>query len=240
MNQRYIGIIGAMDEEIHELLQRMENVAQKNIQSTTYYTGTINQTPIVVCKSGVGKVNAAICTQIMIDTFQVEAVLFTGVAGAVDPDLDIGDLVISSECQYHDMDASKLGFAKGEIPYQETSVFLADPDWINWAKKAGAKLDGVNVKVGKVVSGDQFISDPAKVSELREQFSASCVEMEGAAVAHVCHFNRVPYVVIRSISDRADHSADVNFVEFVRLAADRSCHMVTEMLRLRANEGKSA
>lgn len=240
MHQGNIGIIGAMNEEIHELLNQMKDVNTKTVRSITYYTGIIGDTPVVVCKSGVGKVNAAICTQIMIDTFHVEAVLFTGVAGALDPDLDIGDLVISSECQYHDMDASVLGFAKGTIPYQETSVFPAHPTWIEWAKKAGSKLDEVQVKVGKVVSGDQFISDPAKVAELKEQFSAACVEMEGASVAHVCHFNQVPYVVIRSISDRADHSAHVNFVEFVQVAADRSCRMVTEILRLRSKEAQNA
>jgi adenosylhomocysteine nucleosidase len=178
-------------------------------------------------------VNAALCTQVLIDRFQVQAIVFTGVAGALDPKLEIGDIVVSTECQEHDVDASALGFAKGTIPYQEVSVYPADSKWIDWAVKAGETLEGVQVVQGKVLSGDQFISDLGKVKELREQMEGTCVEMEGAAVAHVAHLAGIPYVVIRSMSDRADHSADVNFAEFTQLAAKRSSEMVCRMLSLR-------
>ncbi|MGA9174724.1 MAG: 5'-methylthioadenosine/adenosylhomocysteine nucleosidase [Thermoactinomyces sp.] len=231
-----IGLIGAMDEEIASLLEKMDQVETQKVYHTTYYTGIIKDTPVVVCKSGVGKVNGAICTQILIDRFHVEAVIFTGVAGALHPDLDIGDLVISTECQQHDLDASALGFPKGTIPFQETSVFPADPQLIRWAVKAGETLEGVRVRLGKVLSGDQFISDINKGAELREQLNGDCVEMEGAAVAHVCHLSGIPYVVIRSMSDRADHSADVNFAEFTKLAAERSSALVTKILEQRTQE----
>lgn len=231
--EKRIGIIGAMDEEIASLLHLMDNVRPHTYYRMTYYEGWLEGTPVVLCKSGVGKVNAALCTQILIDRFQVEAIVFTGVAGALDPKLNIGDIVVSTECQEHDMDASALGFAKGTIPFQDVSVFPADSHWMDWAVKAGETLEGVQVVQGKVLSGDQFVSDPEKVKELREQMEGTCVEMEGAAVAHVAWLAGVPYVVIRSMSDQADHSADVNFEEFTQLAAQRSSEIVCRMLSLR-------
>jgi adenosylhomocysteine nucleosidase len=231
-NKKVIGIIGAMDSEIAKLLDEMGEVQTEEFQGICYHRGMLSGVPAVVTKSGVGKVNAAVCTQLLIDRFSVNAVIFTGVAGALHPDLDIEDIVISTECQQHDIDASVLGFPKGTIPFQEVSVFPADRQLIEWAKLAGKRIEGVKVVVGKVLSGDQFISDPAKVAELRDEFHGVCVEMEGAAVAHVCHLANVPYVVIRSMSDRADHSAHVNFVEFTERAAERSCAIVRGMLEL--------
>lgn len=228
-----IGIIGAMDEEIAQLLDEMEAVERQSIYHTTYYTGTLHATPVVLCKSGVGKVNAAICTQTLIERFQVQTVLFTGVAGALHPELNIGDIVISTACQQHDIDASAVGFAKGTVPFQEVSIFPADPALVVWATEAGRSIKGVNVMTGKVLSGDQFISDVNRVRELREQFDGVCVEMEGAAVAHVCYLAGIPYVVIRSMSDRADHTAHANFAEFTEMASKRSAQMIREILRLR-------
>jgi adenosylhomocysteine nucleosidase len=230
-----IGIIGAMDEEIARLLDEMGHVASETVQGITYHRGILRETPVVVCKSGVGKVNAAVCTQLLIDRYKVEAVVFTGVAGALHPSLDIGDLVISTECQQHDVDVTALGFPRGIIPFQEVSVFPADPEWVKLAKRAGERINGVKVITGKVLSGDQFISSVETVNKLREEFGGVCVEMEGAAVAHVCHLSGTPYVVIRSMSDRADHSAHVNFAEFTELAAERSCTMVCHMLSMRAS-----
>lgn len=231
--EKKIGIIGAMDEEIASLLRLMEDVRSHTHYQITYYEGRLEGTPVVLYKSGVGKVNAALCTQVLIDRFQVQAIVFTGVAGALDPKLEIGDIVVSTECQEHDVDVSALGFAKGIIPYQEVSVYPADSKWIGWAVKAGETLEGVQVIQGKVLSGDQFISDLGKVKELRGQMEGACVEMEGAAVAHVSHLAGIPYVVIRSMSDQADHSANVNFTEFTQLAAKRSSEMVCRMLSLR-------
>lgn len=220
-----------MDSEISRYLQEMEQRNSTTFQGITYYEGILCEVPVVVCKSGVGKVNAAICTQLLIDRFQVDSVIFTGVAGAVHPDLEIGDIVISTSCQQHDLDATPLGFAKGTIPFQETSIFPADEQLVAWAKDASALVEGAKVFTGKVLSGDQFISDVETVRDLREQFDGYCVEMEGAAVAHVCYLSEVPYVVIRSMSDRADQSAHINFVEFTELAAERSCSIVTQMLK---------
>ncbi|WP_124728046.1 5'-methylthioadenosine/adenosylhomocysteine nucleosidase [Staphylospora marina] len=230
MSTHVTGIIGAMDSEVAKLLEVMTEKETHVIQGITYHRGMLEGVPVVVTRSGVGKVNAAVCTQLLIDRFGVNAVIFTGVAGALHPDLDIGDIVISTDCQQHDIDASVLGFPRGTVPFQEVSVFPADETLIERAKQAGESIEGVTVATGRVLSGDQFISDPAKVKELREMFDGACVEMEGAAVAHVCHLAGVPYVVIRSMSDRADHSANVNFVEFTELAAERSCAIVRGML----------
>lgn len=236
MNKEVIGVIGAMDEEIASLLDKMNHVQSHTRFGIIYYQGILKETPVVLCKSGVGKVNAAVCTQILIDHFQVQAIIFTGVAGALDPQLDIGDIVVSAECQQHDMDASALGFPRGTIPFQEVSIFPADPDLVRWAVSAGKALSDVKIIPGKVLSGDQFISNPSTVKDLREQLQGSCVEMEGAAVAHVSWLAGVPYVVIRSISDRADHSAHVNFAEFTQLAANRSSEIVCHLLALRQKD----
>lgn len=225
-----IGIMGAMDSEITRFLDELTDQQVHHINGFVYYEGIMADRNVVITKSGVGKVNASICATTLITHFQVKSMIFTGVAGAVHPALEIGDIVISNECQYHDVDVTALGFARGVIPYQETSIFPADPTLIQWAVEAGKEIKGIQVKVGKVLSGDQFISSVDTVKSLREELQGACVEMEGAAVAHVCYMLDVPYVVIRSMSDRADHSAHVNFAEFTALAADRSCTMVHHLL----------
>jgi adenosylhomocysteine nucleosidase len=228
-----IGIIGAMQEEIALFLEEMERETTEKVAGIEYHVGTLAGVQVVLCQSGVGKVNAAVCTQAMIDRFQVDSVVFTGVAGAVDPALDIGDIVISESCQQHDMDVTALGLPKGQIPFQEVSIFEADPVWMQAAEEAAREVTEGKVITGKVISGDQFIASPSMVTLLREEFKAACVEMEGAAVAQVCHMNEIPFVVIRSMSDRADHSANINFAEFAQTAARRSNEMVKRMIQKR-------
>ncbi|GGF85404.1 5'-methylthioadenosine/S-adenosylhomocysteine nucleosidase [Paenibacillus albidus] len=222
------GIIGAMDEEIKLLLEGMQEKETTIKAGITYSTGTVFGQPVVLCKSGVGKVNAAVTTQILIDSFGVTQVLFTGVAGALHPELNIGDIVISSRCMQHDMDATALGFARGTIPYQEVSSFPADPELILQAEKACRELKQTYL-TGIVLSGDQFIASSDTVALLRDQLEGSCAEMEGAAVAQVCFMNNIPYLVIRSMSDKADGSAHVNFAEFTVAASERS-HAILERI----------
>lgn len=225
-----IGLMGAMDEEIALLLERVEGQNTVGYAGISFVTGRLHGKEVVVCKSGVGKVNAAATTQVLVDRFGVEAIWFTGVAGAVHPELNIGDIVISSSCQQHDVDVTALGFARGIIPYQDVSDFPADRKLIRLAEEACAKLcTDNNFIVGKVLSGDQFISNYDYVRELHETLDGACVEMEGAAVAQVCHMNEVPYVILRSMSDKADGTADVNFAEFTALAARRSFEILNEM-----------
>ncbi|MFC3748745.1 5'-methylthioadenosine/adenosylhomocysteine nucleosidase [Paenibacillus sp. GCM10012306] len=225
-----IGIIGAMDEEIQLMLEEIKNRETVVKAGISYHVGTIFDKPVVLCRSGIGKVNAAVTTQILHDSFGVSKVLFTGVAGAVHPDLNIGDIVISSECMQHDMDVTPLGYQKGIIPDQEVSSFPADADLIALAEKSCRELN-CHYEIGKVLSGDQFIASREVVASLRQEMNGACVEMEGAAVAQVCFMNDTPFVVIRSMSDRADGSAEVNYKEFTIEASQRSHAILAQMLQ---------
>jgi adenosylhomocysteine nucleosidase len=225
------GIIGAMEQEVDRIRPELTETETRVIAGIRFDTGNWHGKPVVLCRSGVGKVNAAVCTQMLIDRFGAGRVLFTGVAGATDPGLEIGDLVISSDCVQHDMDVRPLGFERGVIPYADQSVFPADPELVQLAGEISRQLFDCKVKIGRVMSGDQFIADKEKVRELHEAFGGACIEMEGAAVAQVCAMNGVPYVVIRSMSDKADGSAHVNFPEFVGMAAERSYRLTSAMVQ---------
>ncbi|WNR46536.1 5'-methylthioadenosine/adenosylhomocysteine nucleosidase [Paenibacillus roseipurpureus] len=231
MSWNKIALIGAMNEEIELLVAHMTDVRETVKAGITFREGTYFGKDVVVCRTGVGKVNAAVTTQILIDQFKVEAVIFTGVAGALAPELNIGDLVISTECVQHDMDVTALGYAKGVIPYEENSVFEADRTLVELAAVAGEKLFPGKVKQGRVLSGDQFIASREVVAGLHQELSGVCVEMEGASVAQVCGMNGIPYVVLRSMSDKADGSAHVNFAEFTVIASENSYKMVEEMIK---------
>lgn len=235
MAYRNIGLIGAMDEEIQLFLSGIVDVRKTVKAGIVFYEGHFRKNRIVLCKSGVGKVNAAVCTQILIDQFHVEAIIFTGVAGAVDPKLNIGDVVVSTSCIQHDMDVSPLGFARGVIPFEEKSVFDADQMLVDLAFEVSERLFAGHTLRGIVLSGDQFIADRNKVKTLFEEMSGACTEMEGAAVAQVCVKNGIPFVVIRSMSDKADGSAHVNFAEFTLQASHHSFQIVERMLAALAN-----
>ncbi|QTH46021.1 5'-methylthioadenosine/adenosylhomocysteine nucleosidase [Cohnella sp. LGH] len=226
-----IGIIGAMQEEIELLLAQMENKQKEAHAGIAYYSGAFRGKKVVLTRSGVGKVNAAVCTQILIDKFGADAILFTGVAGAVDPGLNIGDIVISSSSLQHDVDVTALGFPRGTIPYQDVSEYKADERLIALAVEAGKAVHSGCCKVGKVLSGDQFIADRATVKALYEQFGGACTEMEGASVAQVCFMNDIPHVIIRSMSDKADGSAHANFAEFTVEASNRSYAIVEGIVK---------
>lgn len=224
------GLIGAMDEEIKLLLECMENTQTMVKAGIKFYSGTAFGKTVVLCKSGVGKVNAAVTTQILLDTFGVSRVLFTGVAGALDPGLDIGDIVISSQCIQHDMDATALGYPRGVIPYQKISIFPADEALVQLAEQACQSLKQHFV-TGVVLSGDQFIASPELVASLRQELNGACAEMEGAAVAQVCFMNGIPFVIIRSMSDKADGSAHVNYRDFTVEASEHSHAILEHMLK---------
>lgn len=225
-----IGIIGAMDEEIQLYKEEMGNIRETHKAGITYFSGELKGKNIVLCKSGVGKVNASVCTQILIDQFQVEQVIFTGVAGALNPSLDIGDIVVSVDCLYHDMDVTALGFKVGEIPFSSKSIFKADDQLVKISVEASKDVVEGKTIPGRILSGDQFVADREKVKALHEQLHGDCTEMEGAAVAHVCDMNGIPFVIVRSMSDKADGSAHINFPEFTVLASRRSFDIVSRIL----------
>ncbi len=228
-----IGIIGAMDEEVMTLKEKMDIKEVRSIASLEFYIGKLNNTSVVVVMGGIGKVNAAMCTQVLIDCFQVDAIINTGVAGALSDELEIGDVVISSDMVQHDMDATAFGYAIGQVPRLDVFSFKADEHLISVAERAADVLpQSTNVYVKRIVSGDMFIAGKEKKNWLVDKFDGFCTEMEGAAVAQVAHINKTPFVIIRSISDKADDSAEMNFEEFVNLAANNSCKMIEKMLEL--------
>lgn len=226
-----IGIIGAMDEEVISLKRKMHVTEQKEIAGMEFFIGTVGEKEVVVVRCGIGKVNAAVCTQILVDLFNVDYVINTGVAGALYPELNIGDIVVSSDTVEHDMDASAVGNPRGEIPRMKKTYFEADTKLIEAAKKAAESLRGERkVYVGRVASGDQFVCSMKVKEDIYTTFTAYCAEMEGAAIAHTCFLNQVPFVIIRAISDKADQSADVNFEEFVDVAAKNASRMIEGIL----------
>ena len=227
-----IGIIGAMDEEVISLKRKMHVAEQREIAGMEFFIGTVEDKEVVVVRCGIGKVNAAVCTQILADIFNVEYVINTGVAGGLNPELNIGDIVVSSDTVEHDMDASAVGNPRGEIPRMKKTYFEADQKLIDAAKAAAEKLKGDHkVHVGRLASGDQFICSMKVKEDIYTTFTAYCAEMEGAAIAHTCFLNEIPFVVIRAISDKADQSADVNFEEFVDVAAKNASKMIEGILQ---------
>ncbi|MDF2486036.1 MAG: hypothetical protein K0R46_2204 [Herbinix sp.] len=214
-----IGIIGAMDEEVHILKGQMTDVEVKLIASMEFNEGRLQNHEVVVVRCGIGKVNAAICTQILMDLFHVDAVINTGVAGSLRNEIEIADIVLSTDTQQHDVDASGFGYPVGVIPRMEASIFQADQRLITLAKSVCDEvIPEVAVHTGRIVSGDQFISDNGKKTWLVDNFNGFCTEMEGAAIAQTAYLNQVPFLIIRAISDKADHSAEMSYKEFEEIA----------------------
>ncbi|MCD8018557.1 MAG: 5'-methylthioadenosine/adenosylhomocysteine nucleosidase [Clostridiales bacterium] len=210
-----IGVIGAMEEEVASLIKQMDDAEKKTMAGMSFYRGTLWKQQAVVVQSGIGKVNMAICTQILVDVYEVDMVINTGVAGGLYKDIRLGDIVISSDALQHDMDVGGLGYERGVIPGMKESIFKADTELVEMAKEACEIVNPeINCYVGRVVSGDQFISDNATKKELVGLFGGYCAEMEGAAMAQVASLNHVPFVIIRAISDNADDGAAVAYNTF--------------------------
>lgn len=227
-----IGIIGAMEVEVAELKEKMENVQVRTKANMVFCEGTLNGKPVVVVRSGIGKVNAAVCTQILVDDYKVDAIINTGIAGSLKNEINIGDVVVSKDAMYHDMDATGFGYAKGCIPQMETSCFKAHEGLVLLAVQTCRAVNPeIGVSTGTIVSGDQFISSGEKKDEIKKEFDASCTEMEGAAIAHAAWLNEVPFVIIRAISDKADNSASMDYDEFEKRAVEHSVRLVENMVK---------
>ena len=226
-----IGIIGAMEQEVARIKEKMQDVQITKKASMDFYEGTLEGKKVVVVRSGIGKVNAGMCTQILADLFQVEAVINTGIAGSLDARIDIGDMVISTDAVHHDMDATIFGDAIGQVPRMDTRTFPADPHLVELAVKANEKANPqIHTFTGRVASGDQFISSGEVKARIVENFQALCTEMEGAGIAHAAYLNKVSYVIIRAISDKADNSATMDYPEFEKQAIAHSVALVKELL----------
>ncbi len=222
-----LGIIGAMDEEVAKIKEQMTDVSVTKKAAMDFYKGMVAGHPVVVVRSGIGKVNAAMCTQILVDDYKVDAVINTGIAGSLNADINIGDIVLSTDTLEHDMDAVNFGYPLGQIPRMDTLSFQADEKLRKTAKEICARvIPDVNVFEGRVVSGDQFISDKEKKKWLIENFDGYCTEMEGAAIGHAAYLNQIPFLVIRAISDKADDSATMDYPTFEAKAIAHSVKLL--------------
>lgn len=225
-----IGIIGAMDTEVAKLKEAMTDVQITKAASMEFYQGKLNGSDAVVVRAGVGKVNAACCTQALIDKFPVTCVINTGIAGSLQARIDIGDIVLATDAIEHDMDAAIFGYAPGQIPSMEVHSFTADEALRKTAKESCEKVNpDIHVYEGRVVTGDQFISDKDKKKWLVDTFDGCCTEMEGAAIAHAAYLNRVPFLIVRAISDKADDSAEMDYPTFEAKAIEHSVRLIIEM-----------
>ena len=226
-----IGIIGAMEQEVSQVVAAMTNVSVAEIAGMKFNKGKFCNKDVIVVKSGLGKVNAAICAEILVACFNVDKIINTGIAGSLKNEINIGDVVLSTDALQHDVDATNFGYAKGVIPGMAVSTFIADEGLIKTAEEACHKAcPDIEVFKGRVVSGDIFVSDKAVKNSIAETFHGYCTEMEGAAIAQAAYLNKVPFLIIRAISDKADDSASMDYNEFEKKAIANSVKLLTAMM----------
>lgn len=230
-----IGIIGALDVEIAGIKNLMTDVREETISKINFYIGKINGQDCVLAQCGVAKVNAAMCTQTMILMFKPEAIINTGVAGALNKEINIGDIVVSSSVVHHDANIiedegkeSGMLFPRGTIQFSDESITKIDADkaLADRLIEGCKNIDGVKVFYGTVASGEQFISSKVARIEIGEFFNAYCCEMEGAAIGQVCYRNDVPFVILRAISDTIDDNDFMDFEKFKCIAADETLKVI--------------
>ena len=226
-----IGIIGAMELEVETLKSKMTITQRLEKASMEFLEGTLNDTDVVIVQSGIGKVNAGICAQILCDLFGVTHIINTGVAGSLKAEIDIGDIVLSTDAVHHDMDVTIFGYKLGEVPQIGCQTFTASQTLLELAEKICKQVNpDIHVFRGRVASGDQFISDKAVKDRIISNFGGYCTEMEGASIAQAAYLNHVPFLIIRAISDKADDSAEMDYPTFERAAAAHSAKLVEAML----------
>ena len=226
-----IGIIGAMEVEIAILKEKMEDVRIIKKASMEFYEGTLAGRKVVVVRSGIGKVNAGICAQILVDVFSVDAIINTGIAGSLNKDINIVDIVLSTDVVQHDMDATGFGYRKGQIPQMPVFFFNADEKLRRLAAEVCKEVNpDIQVFEGRIASGDQFVCAQDVKNGIVAEFSAYATEMEGAAIGQAAYLNEVPFLIIRAISDKADGSAQMDYSEFEKAAVEHSVKLTLSML----------
>lgn len=226
-----IGIIGAMDVEVDALKKEMENKTVTVKAGMEFCQGILKGQNVVIVRSGIGKVNAAVCTQILVDVFHITKVINTGIAGSLNAGIDIGDVVIATDLVHHDMDATNFGYPLGQIPQLDVFSFESDKEISEIAAKACLEANpDIHVFRGRIVSGDQFISNKEVKNRITDNFEAYCTEMEGAAIAQTAYLNKIPFAVIRAISDKSDDSATMDYPTFEAKAAQHSVNLVNKLM----------
>lgn len=223
-----IGIIGAMEEEIENIKPNIDIISTKNIVGLDFYMGKMGKNNVVLVRSGIGKVNASICAQVLIDLYAVDCIINVGVAGAINKELKIGDIVIASDVMHHDMDTTFFGDELGIIPRMEESCFKSDDELIKIAFEVCENEISNTVYTGRIVSGDQFICDIEKKNKISSYFKAYCVDMESAAIGQTCYLNKIPFLAIRSISDGSDENNE--YENFFKESAIKAGIIVKKMI----------
>ena len=230
-----LGIIGAMAVEVETLKSEMSNLTVTQKAGMEFYDGVLEGLPVVVVQCGVGKVNAAMCAQVLCDCFAVTHLVNTGIAGSLCAELDIGDLLISSDAMYHDFDVQHFGYEMGEVPGMGVLTFAADEEMIGYAVTAAEAVNPGHSRIGRVASGDMFVAEKAVKENIIAKTQALCTEMEGTAIAHVAFRNKLPFVILRAISDKADDSAEMDYPTFEAIAAHR-CAQVARIMAKKLTE----
>ncbi|RFU61478.1 5'-methylthioadenosine/S-adenosylhomocysteine nucleosidase [Bacillus sp. V59.32b] len=225
-----LAIIGAMEEEVTILRDKIENLEQVTIAGCEFNTGLLNGIDVILLKSGIGKVNAAMSTAILLENFKPDAVINTGSAGGYLPSLNVGDVVISTEVRHHDVDVTVFGYEYGQVP-QMPPAFLSDEKLLRVAEEAASEIEDIQVVKGLIVTGDSFMNDPERVDFVRGKFKELyAVEMEAAAIAQVSYQFQVPFVIIRSLSDIAGKESNISFDQFLETAALHSSQLILKMV----------
>jgi len=227
-----IGIIAAMAEELEILLTDLTLESKKEKANMTFHKGELYGKDVVAVVCGIGKVNSAICTQILASEYNVDKIINVGVAGGIGKEIYPGDIVVAENLVQHDMDTTAFGDKMGQIPRLDTFDFKCDKEMVSLAKRACEELSELNSFVGRIASGDQFIANLEKIQWLDKEFGAISCEMEGASIAQVCYLNSIPFVVIRSISDNANNGAHMDYQKFIPVAVKNSTKILKQMLEL--------
>ena len=225
-----------MAVEVELLKEKMENLTVTNHAGMEFFDGKLEGLDAVVVQCGVGKVNAAMCAQILCSVFGVTHLVNTGIAGSLCAELDIGDLVVSKDAMYHDFDCVHFGYEMGRVPGMDVVAFPADETMIGYACAAAEAVHPGHSKIGRVASGDLFVAEKSAKNRIIEKTGALCTEMEGAAIAQTAYRNKVPFVILRAISDKADDSAEMDYPTFEALSARRCAEVTVNM----ANQLKNA
>lgn len=224
-----IGIIAAMQEEMNEIKKIMNNVQEKTIYELKFYEGTINNKNIVLVESGVGKVNAARTTQVLIDNYKIDAIINVGSAGSANQELQIGDIVIGKTLVQHDFDITAFGHPKGYISNVGERI-KSDENLIKSMEQTIENLQNkeFKIKIGTIASGDIFCTEPKMKEKIRDKFNADAIEMEGAAIAQVCKLDNMPILVIRSISDSPNGNNNITFDQYLETASKRCAEILSQ------------
>jgi len=226
-----IGIIAAMNEELEILLKDMHVQSTEEKAKMTFNKGSLWGKEVIAVVCGVGKVNAAICTQILASEYKVDKVINVGVAGGIGKDIYPGDVVIANNLVEHDMDTTAFGDKHGQIPRLDTFDFKCDDELVKFALEACDEAKDIKTFLGRIVTGDQFVANIEKIQWLSSEFEAFACEMEGGSIAHTCYLNSIPFVVIRSISDNANNGAHMDFEKSVPIGVKNSTTILEKMIK---------